>query len=200
MVHEEHRVEGTIRCEKKNKTTNHRSYPAEEIFLCWIMANAEYCLRWNNHLPNIISVFSSLLTNECLVDVTLAAEGKYLQAHKVVLSACSSYFQVMSQIRAYLLVLLLRIYLKLIVNLQELFSANPCRHPIVVLKDVAFNDLKCVVDFIYFGEVNVSQERLHPIFKVSVRAWKTPAKSCRDDCSLYYNINTITCLIRERRV
>lgn len=50
--------------------------------------------RWNNHQPNFISVFSSLLMNETLVDVTLAAEGRQLQAHKVVLSACSSYFQV----------------------------------------------------------------------------------------------------------
>lgn len=54
----------------------------------------QYCLRWNNHQPNFISVFSSLLNNESLVDVTLAAEGRHLQAHKVVLSACSSYFQV----------------------------------------------------------------------------------------------------------
>jgi hypothetical protein len=38
-------------------------------------------------------MFSSLLNSESLVDVTLAAEGKHLQAHKVVLSACSSYFQ-----------------------------------------------------------------------------------------------------------
>lgn len=49
---------------------------------------------WNNHQPNFISVFSSLLLSEALVDVTLAAEGRQLQAHKVVLSACSSYFQV----------------------------------------------------------------------------------------------------------
>lgn len=58
------------------------------------MTVQQYCLRWNNHQPNFISVFSSLLNNQSLVDVTLAAEGKHLQAHKVVLSACSSYFQV----------------------------------------------------------------------------------------------------------
>lgn len=55
--------------------------------------------RWNNHQPNFISVFSSLLLNETLVDVTLAAEGRQLQAHKVVLSACSSYFQVITNRR-----------------------------------------------------------------------------------------------------
>lgn len=58
------------------------------------MSVQQYCLRWNNHQPNFISVFSTLLHNESLVDVTLAAEGRQLQAHKVVLSACSSYFQV----------------------------------------------------------------------------------------------------------
>lgn len=58
------------------------------------MASQQFCLRWNNHFQNFISVFTNLLTNEMLVDVTLAAEGKQLQAHKVVLSACSTYFQV----------------------------------------------------------------------------------------------------------
>lgn len=54
----------------------------------------QYSLRWNNHQPNFISMFTTLLNTQTLVDVTLAAEGKHLQAHKVVLSACSTYFQV----------------------------------------------------------------------------------------------------------
>ncbi|KAJ3660152.1 hypothetical protein Zmor_004621 [Zophobas morio] len=102
----------------------------------------QYCLRWNNHQPNFISVFSSLLNSESLVDVTLAAEGRHLQAHKVVLSACSSYF-------------------------QSLFTINPCQHPIVILKDVKFTDLKVMVDFMYYGEVNVSQEQLPYILKTA---------------------------------
>ncbi|KAH1008558.1 protein tramtrack, beta isoform isoform X2 [Dendroctonus ponderosae] len=106
------------------------------------MTMQQYCLRWNNHQPNFISVFSSLLNSESLVDVTLAAEGKHLQAHKVVLSACSSYF-------------------------QSLFTINPCQHPIVILKDVKFLDLKVMVDFMYYGEVNVSQEQLPYILKTA---------------------------------
>ncbi|CAH0546568.1 unnamed protein product [Brassicogethes aeneus] len=106
------------------------------------MTMQQYCLRWNNHQPNFISVFSSLLNSESLVDVTLAAEGKHLQAHKVVLSACSSYF-------------------------QQLFTINPCQHPIVILKDVKFIDLKVMVDFMYYGEVNVSQDQLPCILKTA---------------------------------
>ncbi|XP_066595573.1 protein tramtrack, beta isoform isoform X2 [Prorops nasuta] len=106
------------------------------------MSMQQFCLRWNNHQPNFISVFSSLLNNETLVDVTLAAEGRHLQAHKVVLSACSSYF-------------------------QSLFTVNPCQHPIVILKDVKFSDLKIMVDFMYYGEVNISQDQLPSIIKTA---------------------------------
>lgn len=54
----------------------------------------QYSLRWNNHQPNFISMFGTLLATKNLVDVTLAAEGQHLVAHKVVLSACSTYFHV----------------------------------------------------------------------------------------------------------
>lgn len=106
------------------------------------MAVQQFCLRWNNHQPNFISVFTNLLSSESLVDVTLAAEGKQLHAHKVVLSACSTYF-------------------------QALFTSNPCQHPIVILKDIKYNDLKTMVDFMYYGEVNVSQDQLPAILKTA---------------------------------
>lgn len=54
----------------------------------------QFCLRWNNHQSTLISVFDSLLENGTLVDCTLAAEGQYLKAHKVVLCACSPYLEV----------------------------------------------------------------------------------------------------------
>lgn len=56
----------------------------------------QFCLRWNNHQNTLVSIFDSLLESGTLVDCTLAAEGRCLQAHKVVLSACSPYFAVSS--------------------------------------------------------------------------------------------------------
>jgi hypothetical protein len=48
-----------------------------------------------------------------------------------------------------------------------LFTTNPCKHPIVILKDVQYNDLKTMVDFMYYGEVNVSTEQLPQILKTA---------------------------------
>ena len=54
----------------------------------------EFCLKWNNHRTTIISVMDTLLEEESLVDVTLSADGQFIRAHRVILSACSPYFRV----------------------------------------------------------------------------------------------------------
>jgi len=110
-----------------------------------------FSLRWNNHPVNLVSGFSGLYNSETLVDVTLAAEGRHLQAHRMLLSACSDYF-------------------------QSLFSVNPCQHPIVILKDVNFEDLKTVVQFMYNGIVNVSSEKLPAVLKVKVMLYQFSSK------------------------
>ena len=57
-------------------------------------AGQEFCLKWNNHRTTIISVMDNLLEEESLVDVTLSADGQFIRAHRVILSACSPYFRV----------------------------------------------------------------------------------------------------------
>lgn len=107
------------------------------------MGSEHYCLRWNNHQSNLLGVFSQLLRDESLVDVTLAcSEGHSIRAHKVVLSACSSYF-------------------------QTLFVDHPSRHPIVILKDVRFSELRTLIDFMYKGEVNVEYCQLSALLKTA---------------------------------
>ncbi|XP_019759951.1 protein tramtrack, alpha isoform isoform X2 [Dendroctonus ponderosae] len=106
------------------------------------MATQRFCLRWNNHQSNLLSVFDQLLHDESFVDVTLAVEGQLLRAHKMVLSACSPYF-------------------------QGLFMNHPDKHPIVILKDVPYSDMKCLLDFMYRGEVSVDQDRLTHFLRVA---------------------------------
>jgi len=56
---------------------------------------SEYCLRWKKYELNFRTFFADLFQNEALVDVSLVtSEGTITSAHKIVLSACSPYFQV----------------------------------------------------------------------------------------------------------
>ena len=103
---------------------------------------AQLCLKWNNFEASIMQVFQEMFETENLVDVTIGCERTFLKAHKVVLAACSPYF-------------------------QSLFMSNPCKHPIVILKDVKFQDLKLLVEFMYRGEVTVSHDQLPSLLKTA---------------------------------
>ncbi|KAJ8979290.1 hypothetical protein NQ317_004435 [Molorchus minor] len=39
------------------------------------------------------------------------------------------------------------------------------KHPIIILKDVAYSHLQAILEFMYAGEVNVSQEQLPAFLK-----------------------------------
>lgn len=54
-------------------------------------------LQWHHHHKALVSLLDVLWEKQELVDVTLAAEGQYLQVHRIVLCACSSYFKVTIQ-------------------------------------------------------------------------------------------------------
>lgn len=41
-----------------------------------------------------------------------------------------------------------------------LLQENPCQHPVIIFRNVKFDDLAALVDFMYQGEVNVVQEQL----------------------------------------
>ncbi|XP_063238401.1 GDNF-inducible zinc finger protein 1-like isoform X8 [Bacillus rossius redtenbacheri] len=101
-----------------------------------------FSLQWNNFHSNLSEGFHLLQKAEDLVDVTLAAGSKYVQAHRLVLSVCSPYF-------------------------KELFRVNPCKHPTVILKDVSFQELVDILEFMYCGQVNVQQDRLSEFLKTA---------------------------------
>lgn len=105
-------------------------------------APQQFCLRWNNYQSNLTSVFDQLLQTEAFVDVTLACDGRSIKAHKVVLSASSPYF-------------------------QTLFADTPCQHPIVIMRDVNWYDLRAIVEFMYKGEINVSQDQIGPLLRIA---------------------------------
>lgn len=97
--------------------------------------NEEFCLKWNNHQPTIVSAFETLLKNGAFADCTLAAEGKFIKAHKFVLSACSSYF-------------------------EALLSQQCDKHTIFILKDITFEEMRALMEYMYKGKVNVPHDQL----------------------------------------
>ncbi|KYN06082.1 Longitudinals lacking protein-like protein [Cyphomyrmex costatus] len=46
---------------------------------------------------------------------------------------------------------------------------NPSKHPIIILKDVAYSHLQAILEFMYAGEVNVSQDQLPAFLKTADR-------------------------------
>ena len=50
---------------------------------------------------------------------------------------------------------------------QELFEENPCQHPTIVLKDVAYSHLVALLHFIYRGEVEVDQVDLPHVVMIA---------------------------------
>lgn len=107
------------------------------LIFCWTvtrdgkMAMQQYCLRWKYHHSNLQTMFSQLLDREAFCDVTLACEGQTLRAHRVVLCACSTFFD------------------------SILTNRYTDKDPIVIMKDCKFEDIRCLIEFMYKGEINV---------------------------------------------
>ncbi|XP_052889312.1 modifier of mdg4-like isoform X19 [Anopheles moucheti] len=96
----------------------------------------QFSLCWNNFNSNLSAGFHESLQRGDLVDVTLAAEGQLVQAHRLVLSVCSPYF-------------------------RKMFNQMPKnQHAFVFLKDVTHAALQDLIQFMYCGEVNVKQDAL----------------------------------------
>ena len=74
--------------------------------------------------------------------MTISCGEHNFPAHQLVLSVCSPYF-------------------------RQLFLKNPCRHPIVVLKDVNYKYMKLLLMYMYRGEVSCPQEDLYGLLRTA---------------------------------
>ncbi|XP_032595933.1 modifier of mdg4 isoform X16 [Drosophila grimshawi] len=96
----------------------------------------QFSLCWNNFNTNLSAGFHESLCRGDLVDVSLAAEGQIVKAHRLVLSVCSPFF-------------------------RKMFTQMPTNtHAFVFLNNVSHSALKDLIQFMYCGEVNVKQDAL----------------------------------------
>ena len=94
------------------------------------------CLQWNDYNENAMNAFGSLREDKDFTDVTLVCEdGRQLEVHKVVLAISSPV-------------------------LDNILRSHKHSTPLIYFRGVKSEDLAAVVDFLYCGEANVSQENL----------------------------------------
>ena len=99
-------------------------------------ASEKLCLQWNDFKENITSSFRELREDRDFTDVTLACgDGQQIEAHKVVLASSSPFF-------------------------MELLKKNKHSHPIVYMRGLRSEDIVAIMDFLYLGEADVSQDNL----------------------------------------
>ena len=101
-----------------------------------------FCLQWKDFENNISSGFRELREEKEFLDVTLAFHDCQVQAHKVILSACSPFF-------------------------RNILNQNPHPHPIIYLKGVKSGEMEAILNFMYHGEVTVAQDDLNTFLSLA---------------------------------
>ncbi|KAL2750683.1 zinc finger and BTB domain-containing protein 14-like isoform X1 [Vespula maculifrons] len=123
-----------------------------------IMGEKTFNLTWNNHLANLSGLFEGLYKSGSLTDATLACQGGMLRAHRLVLAACSPYFERVFK-EHYgeqpILILKGRFVLRLLGNYLNLFAG------------VAVEEMECLLDFMYRGSIDVAEEHLPSLIKTA---------------------------------
>ena len=101
--------------------------------------------RWNDFESNISTSFRELREDSEFLDVTLCCDNgvDIVQAHKVILAACSPLFR------------------------KILSRQKQNQNPFLYLKGIRLKELRAVLDFIYHGEVNVAQDSLNNFLAVA---------------------------------
>jgi len=89
-----------------------------------------YSVSWPDHATDRNSSIKGMLEKQSFVDVTIACDDDQVEAHKVLISAASPFF-------------------------QKILERNPHAHPLLYLRGTLKKDVSAVLDFIYSGETSV---------------------------------------------
>ena len=103
----------------------------------------KFDLKWNDFQTTISQYFKQIRDEKDFFDVTLVSEdNKLFQTHKIVLTACSSFF-------------------------KPILKANVHAHPLIYLSGVDSTNLQFILNYIYEGEVQLYQEQLDLFLNVA---------------------------------
>ena len=95
----------------------------------------DFILSWDIHEKTRTSKLKSLWENNAFLDVTIACDDDQIDAHKVILSAASPFF-------------------------ETILKRNPHNHPLLYLRGTRKKDLEALLCFIYSGETQIINDEL----------------------------------------
>ena len=102
-----------------------------------------YNIKWKAFPDQLVGAFKDLGEEANFYDVTLVSDDQIqIKAHKIVLSACSPVLKTM------------------LVN-------NPHSHPLLYLRGIKQTELQAILQFMYFGETKVNENRINMFISVA---------------------------------
>lgn len=136
------RKSSVTNCQNWEINTQFASYLVFEALKRMGSSGQLYSLSWGEFGSSLASAVQILRGDGDLVDVTLAAGGRSFPAHKIVLSAASSF-------------------------LFDLLKSTPCQHPVVMLPEISAEDMGTILEFVYRGEVRVEPSQLPSLLEAA---------------------------------
>ena len=109
-------------------------------------SSEKFCLKWNDFQTNISKSYQSLREDQDFSDVTLICDGDTrIEAHRVILAASSKFF-------------------------SKVLKQHQHPHPLLYMRGITASQLSAVVDFIYYGEVNIYSKRIWMPFLIWLKS------------------------------
>ena len=96
----------------------------------------KFNLQWNDFQSTVLQSFKSIRADKDFLNVTLVTDDEvHIEAHKVILAASSPF-------------------------LGNILKKSPHKHPLIYLSGISSINLNLILDYVYFGEVQLLQEQL----------------------------------------
>ena len=108
----------------------------------------KFSLKWNDFSSNVHKSFQNLRKEEDFFDITLVGDDcKHVTAHKLVLASSSEFFK------------------KVFLNNKKYYQS----HALICLEGLNQSDLNNVLDYIYYGEIQIYQQDLDRFLGIAER-------------------------------
>ena len=107
------------------------------------MSQEKFNLNWNSYTDHLREMLQEMMKTTELTDVTLVCDDKtQFKAHKIVLSACSSFF-------------------------KSIISDLPVKNSVIYLRGIQHQEMESILEFMYLGVASINQERLNEFLDIA---------------------------------